>query len=235
MEKGKLYLVPNTLGESEIKSVLPANITAIINSIHEFIVEDERSARRFLKKAGYSGSLDTVVLHLLNEHTVGSETSGYLHAIKEGKNIGIISEAGCPAIADPGAGIVRSAHEKNIEVIPLVGPSSILLALIASGMNGQDFCFNGYLPKEKNDRIRKIKELERIVAQKNQTQLFIETPYRNVALLQDILANCEPHTLLCIACDITLSSAFIKTKPVSEWRKKMPDIHKRPAVFIIGK
>lgn len=234
-EKGKLYLVPNTLGESAVSSVLPADIGNILNSIAEFIVEDERSARRFLKKAGYTGSLDTVVLHLLNEHTDKNNVGSYLKAVKEGKNIGIISDAGCPGIADPGAEVVKLAHERNITVVPLVGPSSILLALMASGMNGQSFSFNGYLPKEKNDRQRKIKELEKLALQKDQTQLFIETPYRNMQMLEDLLAVCEEQTRLCIACDITLESEFIQTLPVAEWKKKKPELNKRPAIFLIGK
>ncbi len=234
-EKGKLYLVPNTLGESAVSSVLPCDIGNVLNSIAEFIVEDERTARRFLKKAGYTGSLDTVVLHLLNEHTDKDRVGSYLKAVKEGKNIGIISDAGCPGIADPGAEVVKLAHERNITVVPLVGPSSILLALMASGMNGQSFCFNGYLPKEKHERQRKIKELEKLALQKDQTQLFIETPYRNMQMLEDLLAVCEEQTRLCIACDITLATESIQTLPVAEWKKKKPELHKRPAIFLIGK
>ena len=235
MNRGKIYLIPNTLGESGIGHVMPADLAAVLNSIDEYIVEDERTARRFLKKAGYTGSLDTVTLHLLNEHTPGINNFPYLRSIEVGKNIGIISDAGCPAIADPGASIIKLAHQKDIDVIPLVGPSSILLALMGSGMNGQHFCFVGYLPKEQQERIHKIKELEKIAIQKDQTQLFIETPYRNMHLLEDLLTNCQDTTRLCIACDLTLPTEFIKTRTIDEWRKKKPDINKRPALFVIGK
>jgi 16S rRNA (cytidine1402-2'-O)-methyltransferase len=235
MQKGKLFLVPSLLGESKVNNVLPASVGDILNSIHEFIVEDERSARRFLKQAGYQGSLDILVLHVLNEHNKNINAASFLKCIDEGKNVAIISEAGCPAVADPGSVIVKYAHEKNIQVVPIVGPSSILLALMASGMNGQHFSFAGYLPKEKNDRIQKIKELEKNALQKDQTQLFIEAPYRNMQLLNDLLDSLAPATRLCIACDITLASEFIRTQTVSQWRKKMPDINKRPAIFIIGK
>jgi len=172
---------------------------------------------------------------LLNQHTPVQEISGYLNSISEGKNIGIISEAGCPGIADPGADVVKMAHEKNIQVVPLVGPSSIFLALMASGFNGQNFAFNGYLPKERPDRIKKIKELERLAQQKDQTQLFIETPYRNTHMLEDILTSCEGSTKLCIACDITLSTEYIKTKTIAAWKKQVPDINKRPTIFLIYK
>jgi 16S rRNA (cytidine1402-2'-O)-methyltransferase len=235
MPQGKLFLIPNTLGESDVRAVLPANIAEVLNSIGEFIVEDERTARRFLKKAGYTGSLDTVILHLLNEHTNPKTISSFLDGLEEGKNIGIISDAGCPAVADPGAVIVKMAHEKNVEVVPVTGPSSIIMALMASGMNGQNFAFTGYLPKEKSDRAKKIKELEQLAVNKDQTQLFIETPYRNIQLFEELLSQCAPSTLLCIACDITLSSEFIRTRSIAEWKKEKPDIHKRPAVFVLGK
>jgi len=233
MEKGILYLIPTTLGETEISKVIPAYIFEIINSIGEYIVEDEKSARRYLRKLRIKKSLDEIILHPLNAHTLTESFASYLNSIEEGKNIGIISEAGCPGIADPGAEIVKIAHKKNIKVVPLVGPSSILLALMASGFNGQNFCFHGYLPKERNERIRKLKDLERTAQQKNQTQIFIETPYRNQHLLEDIISNCSLQTQLCIACDITLPSEFIQTKAINEWKKKLPDINKRPAIFLI--
>jgi 16S rRNA (cytidine1402-2'-O)-methyltransferase len=235
MQPGKLYLVPSLLGESSAADVLPCSIPAVLNAMQEFVVEDERSARRFLKKAGYTGSLDTVVMHVLNEHTEISAIARYLDGIAKGHNIAVISEAGCPAVADPGAALVKLAHDKNIAVVPLAGPSSILLALIASGMNGQQFSFNGYLPKEKEARIVRLKELERLALQKDQTQIFIETPYRNAALLGDILEQCTPATRLCIACDITLPTQFIHTRVIALWKKNVPDINKRPAVFLLGK
>jgi 16S rRNA (cytidine1402-2'-O)-methyltransferase len=236
IEKGKLYLIPTTLGnECETMDVIPSKINEIINSIDEYIVENEKSARHYLKKMGIKKSLQEIILHPLNQHTKDFEIAGYLKSIDEGKNIGIISEAGCPAIADPGSEVVKLAHRKNIVVVPLVGPSSILLSLIGSGFNGQNFCFNGYLPKERGERILKIKELERLVHQKNQTQLFIETPYRNMHLLEEIVANCENKTQLCIACDLTLRTEFIKTKNIFDWKKQLPEINKRPTIFLIGK
>jgi len=236
MTKGILYLIPTTLGETaETMDVLPKKINTIINTIDEYIVENEKSARHFLKKMGIQKPLPEIILHPLNQHTNSGELSTYLNAINQGKNIGIISEAGCPGVADPGAEVVKLAHEKNIKVVPLVGPSSILLAIMASGFNGQNFAFNGYLPKQQEDRIKKIKELENLVYKKNQTQLFIETPYRNQHLLDDLLKTCDNKTKLCIACDITLESEFIKTKSIFDWKKQMPDINKKPTLFLIYK
>ncbi len=234
--KGALYLIPTTLGDTaETADVIPVKVNQLINTIDEYIVENEKSARHYLKKIGIQKPLQEIILHPLNQHTETKNISAYLNAIEKGKNIGIISEAGCPGIADPGAEVVKLAHEKNITVCPLVGPSSILLALIASGFNGQSFAFSGYLPKERNERIKKIKELEKTAQQKNQTQLFIETPYRNMHLLEDMLITCDAKTLLCIACDITLPTEFIKTKTISDWKKQLPAINKRPAIFLIYK
>ena len=235
-EKGTLYLIPTTLGDTaETADVIPVKINQVINTIDEYIVENEKSARHYLKKIGIQKPLQEIILHPLNQHTNAHEISGYLKSISQGKNIGIISEAGCPGVADPGAEVVKLAHSNNIKVVPLVGPSSILLALMASGFNGQSFTFNGYLPKERGERIKKIKELEQLVQRKNQTQLFIETPYRNAHLLDDIITNCDSQTKLCIACDITLPTEFIKTKSISEWKKQIPDINKRPTLFLIYK
>lgn len=236
IEKGKLYLIPTTLGDTaETADVLPVKINEIINTIDEYIVENEKSARHYLKKMGIKKPLPEIILHPLNQHTKPHEISTYLNAIAEGKNIGIISEAGCPGVADPGADVVKSAHEKNITVIPLVGPSSILMSLMASGFNGQNFAFNGYLPKERSERIKKIKELERLAIQKNQTQMFIETPYRNMHLLDDMIVNCEKQTKLCIACDISLPTEFIKTKTIGAWKNQLPEINKRPTIFLLNK
>lgn len=233
--KGILYLIPTTLGDTaETADVLPSKVNDIINTIDEYIVENEKSARHYLKKMGIKKPLQEIILHPLNQHTEHREISSYLKNLKEGKNIGVISEAGCPGVADPGADVVRLAHEQNIRVIPLVGPSSILLALMASGFSGQSFAFLGYLPKERGDRIRKIKELEKTASQKKQTQIFIETPYRNMHLLEDLLGNCEGNTRLCIACDITLPTEFIQTKTIAAWKKALPDLNKRPAIFLIG-
>lgn len=231
--QGTLYLIPTTLGETaETADVLPMKINAVINLIDEYIVENEKSARQYLKKMGIKKPLQEIILHPLNQHTVAQEISGYLDNIANGKNIGIISEAGCPGIADPGAEVVALAHERNVPVVPLVGPSSILLALMASGFNGQSFTFHGYLPKERHERIKKLKELEK-AAQRKQTQLFIETPYRNMHLLEDLVNSCDGNTRLCIACDITLPTEFIKTKRMAEWKKQLPDIHKKPTIFLI--
>lgn len=236
MNKGKLYLIPTTLGDTaETADVLPLKINDIINSIDEYIVENEKSARHYLKKMGIQKPLQEIILHSLNQHTEHKEIISYLNSISIGKNIGIISEAGCPGVADPGADVVKLAHEKNIEVIPLVGPSSILLALMASGFNGQSFAFNGYLPKERADRIKKIKELQILIFKKHQTQLFIETPYRNIHLLEDILAICDKNIKLCIATDITLPSEYIKTKSILDWKKSLPEINKRPTLFLLYK
>ena len=234
-KKGILYLIPTTLGDTaETADVIPQKITTIIHQLDEYIVENEKSARQYLKKIGTQKPLQEIVLHPLNQHTPPQEISGYLKPLSEGKNMGVISEAGCPGIADPGADVVSLAHERNIQVVPLVGPSSIFLALMASGFNGQSFTFHGYLPKERAERIKKIKELEK-TAQKKQTQLFIETPYRNMHLLEDMLQSCAPSTLLCIACDVTLPTEFIKTKRISEWKKQLPDLNKRPSIFLIYK
>lgn len=234
--KGALYLIPTTLGETaETAEVIPTKIYEVINTIDEYIVENEKTARHYLKKLGIKKPLQKIILHPLNQHTQPVEISTYLNSIKEGKNIGVISEAGCPGVADPGSEVVRLAHLNNIQVIPLVGPSSILLAIMASGFNGQSFTFNGYLPKERSERIKKIKDLEKLVYNKNQTQLFIETPYRNMHILEDVLANCELKTKLCIACDITLPTEFIKTKSIGEWKKQIPEIAKRPTLFLIYK
>lgn len=233
MTKGTLYLIPTTLGDTAVEAVMPASVKDVINIVDEFIVEDERSARRYLKKAGITKPLDTLVLHALNKHTRPEDVAGYLSAIDKGKNVGVVSEAGCPGIADPGADVVKIAHRKGIKVVPLVGPSSILLALMASGFNGQSFAFHGYLPKERGERIRKLKELERTAQQKDQTQLFIETPFRNQHLLEDIVTSCSPSTPLCIACDLTLPTELVRTQTIAEWKKQLPDLNKRPAIFLI--
>ena len=236
VEKGKVYLIPTTLGDTaETADVIPLKVNLIINTIDEYIVENEKSARHYLKKMGLKKSLQEIILHPLNTRTHPSEISSYLKSIQDGKSIGIISEAGCPGIADPGAEVVKLAHANNITVVPLVGPSSILLALIASGFNGQNFAFNGYLPKERPDRIKKIKDLEKLIFSKEQTQLFIETPYRNMHILEDLLYTCDAKTKLCIACDITLPTEFIKTKNIGDWKNKIPDINKKPTIFLIYK
>jgi len=231
----KLYLIPTTLGNTTIERVLPPELTPIISSISVFIVENIRTARRFLKKVNPAIVIDNLTFFELNQHTDKKEISRFLEPIQNGQDIGIISEAGCPGVADPGADVVKIAHIRNIQVIPLVGPSSILMALMASGMSGQNFAFNGYLPIKNPEKALQIKFLEKRMQTEGQTQLFIEAPYRNVQLLNDLLQNCDPLTMLCIAVDITLDTEFILSKPISYWKTNIPDIQKRPAIFMIGK
>jgi len=232
--KGKLYLIPTKLGDSDYTSIFPELNKKIIVSLKSFIIEDLRSARRFLKSIQYPGNFDDVKFYTLNEHTQENETYEYLDVVFKGDNIGLLSDAGMPCIADPGNIIVQRAHRENIKVIPLIGPSSIFLALAASGFNGQQFCFHGYLPIKENERIKKLKELEKNSSQNKQTQLFIETPYRNQNIFESIIKTCNADTMLCIACDLTLESEYIKTKTVSEWKKQNPPIQKRPAVFLLS-
>lgn len=235
MNKGKLYLIPTTLGEIDPVSTIPNSVYQIINEIDYYLVENEKWARQYLKKLGIKKPLQELTLNVLDKHTDITELSTTLKPLLDGKNMGIISEAGCPGIADPGAEAVKLAHQKNIQVIPLVGPSSVLLALMASGFNGQSFAFQGYLPIDRSDRIRKIKELEKLVQSLHQTQIFIETPFRNNHLFEDLLKNCSTATKLCVAMDLTLPSEFIKTLSISEWKSKVPELHKRPAIFLLYK
>ncbi len=233
--KGILYLIPSLLGDAPVENSLPSYNRQIINSIDEYIVEDIRSARRFLIKAKIEKPIDSLTFHLYNEHSKNTDINSVVNGLMNGKNVGLISEAGCPSIADPGAEIIQFAHRNNIKVVPLVGPSSILMALIASGLNGQNFAFNGYLPKKEPDRIKALRQLETLVFQKNQTQIFIETPYRNDSLLKDILNACREETLLCIASDITLNSELIKTKTIRDWKNSKQSFNDHPAVFLLGK
>lgn len=232
---GKLYLIPTGLGENPPLDVLPISINKVIESIDDYIVENEKTARRFIKAICSQKSQPSLKFHVLNKHTEVDELPYFLDACKDGKSMGLLSEAGCPAIADPGADIVKLAHQNNIQVVPLVGPSSIILALMGSGMNGQSFTFNGYLPIDKNERKTELKRLERISFEQNQSQLFIETPYRNNKMLKDLCESLHAQTRLCVACDITLSSEYIKTMSINSWKKVKVDLHKRPAIFIIHK
>jgi 16S rRNA (cytidine1402-2'-O)-methyltransferase len=232
--EGKLYLLPNLLGDGDPNVILSANVIQIIKRLRYFIVEDIRTSRRFLSKVGMEVPIDALSFLTLNEHTTAKEIVGYLDPLAEG-DMGILSDAGVPGVADPGADVVRLAHQKEIQVVPLVGPSSILMAVMAAGLNGQNFAFNGYLPVKRPERINKIKFFEKRVLQENQTQLFIEAPYRNNSLLEDIIATCAQYTMIGIAADISMETEFIQTKTVEAWRKKLPDLHKRPAIFMIGK
>lgn len=233
--KGKLYLIPITLGENDPLEVLPLTVQRIIEQIDIYIVENEKTARRFIKRITPEKPQPSLQLSTLNKHTAIGEHKQMLQPCMEGKNIGLMSEAGCPGIADPGADIVKLAHEKGIQVIPLVGPSSILLAMMASGMNGQSFAFNGYLPIDKGEKKSALKNWERISLERNQSQLFIETPYRNNKLMEDLLQTLHPNTLLCVAADITLPTEYIKTYRVADWKKQKIDLDKRPTLFILHK
>lgn len=231
-KSGKLYLIPTRLGEQPPLEVLPLSIRKKITDIKYFIVENEKIARRFIKKIVPSKSQDNLNIFLLNKFTQDIEIPDFLEPCSEGIDIGLMTDAGCPGIADPGAKVVSFAHSKNIKVVPLVGPSSIILALMASGLNGQNFAFNGYLPIDKSECKRRIKQLEKQAEQDNQTQIFIETPYRNEQLFQSLLKTLKPQTKLCVAVDLTLNTEYISTKSVQEWQTENPDWHKRPAIFI---
>ncbi|MDC1374510.1 MAG: SAM-dependent methyltransferase [Polaribacter sp.] len=232
---GKLYLIPTTLGDTEPLEVMPLSVKKVIKDIDFFIVENEKTARRFIKKITPKKMQSSLHLMPLDKYAEELETRFYLDICNNGTNVGLLSEAGVPAVADPGASIVKLAHEKGIQVVPLVGPSSILMAMMSSGMNGQNFAFNGYLPIDKGERKKAIKELEKLSVDKNQSQIFIETPYRNQKMFADLKAVLSPSTRLCIAADITLSSEYIKTFAVQDWKQQSPDLYKKPAIFIIHK
>ena len=233
--KGKLYLIPTTLGESNPLDVLPHTVKRTIELIDCYIVENEKTARRFIKSIYPEKVQASLMLSTLNKHTEISDHNKMIQPCLEGIDVGLMSEAGCPGVADPGAAMVKIALEKGIQVIPLVGPSSILLAMMGSGMNGQSFAFNGYLPIDKSDKKAALKNYEKLSFDKNQSQLFIETPYRNNKLVEDLLQTLQPNTHLCIAADITLPTEYIKTMKVSEWKKATIDLHNRPTIFIIHK
>ncbi|MDR1259169.1 MAG: SAM-dependent methyltransferase [Tannerellaceae bacterium] len=230
-----LFLIPVTLGDTEHRRSLPDYNRDIILGIRHFVVEDIRTARRFLKKVEPSIDIESLTFYPLNKHTPADEAASYLRPLEAGDNVGVISESGCPAIADPGADVVAMAQRKGYPVVPLVGPSSILLSLMASGFNGQNFSFNGYLPIDAEERTAAIKRMESRVYTENQTQLFIETPYRNNRLAEELVRTCRRSTMLCIASDITCPGEFIRTLPVKEWAGKTPDLNKRPAIFLIYK
>jgi 16S rRNA (cytidine1402-2'-O)-methyltransferase len=233
-EPGVLYLVPNTLGDNEPLEVLPLSVKKTVIELEEFIVENEKTARRFLKKIGLKAPQEKITIHILNKYTEEAERDRFLDGLLTGRDIGLISEAGMPAIADPGSDIVKMAHEQGFQVVPLVGPSSILLGLTASGMNGQNFAFVGYLPIDKADRKKRIKSLERRSREEKQTQIFIETPYRNHKLIDDLLSHLAPTTRLCLAANLTVLGEFVQTHPVKDWRRLgIPDLHKIPCIFLI--
>lgn len=231
-----LYLLPVTLGDTEIDNVLPSYNREIIRQIKFFIVENVRSARRFLKKVDRDINIDVLTFYLMDKHTDAAKMASYLKPLEEGNAMGVISEAGCPAVADPGADVVAVAQRKNLRVIPMVGPSSIIMSVMGSGFNGQSFAFNGYLPIEPAERTKRIKQLETRAYTEDQTQLFIETPYRNHKMLEELLRTCKPSTRLCIASGITCAEEYIHTHTIAEWKKiKLHDLSKIPTIFLIYK
>ena len=233
MNYGKLYLIPSPLGEGAPSEVIPAPVLSFLPQLDCFVVEEVRTARRYLSAAGLKGHIQDLEFHELNEHTAPSEVEKYLQLFKDGRNVGLISEAGLPAVADPGALLVALCHRHGIEVVPFVGPSSLMLALMASGLNGQSFAFAGYIPAKTEERRTALRTLEKRSASARQTQILIETPYRNDALLADMLQCLGPRTRLCIAANLTCPDAFIRTRTVAEWKREIPVIGKRPCVFLI--
>lgn len=232
-EKGKLYLIPSPLGDNEPSEVIPAPVLESLHGFKTFVVEEIRTARRYLSKAGLKGHIGELEFHELNEHTDQATVESYLRLFDEGNDVALISEAGLPAVADPGAQLVALAHRHGIEVVPAVGPSSLMLALMASGLNGQSFAFCGYIPAKTEERRSRLRTLEKVSGQLKQTQILIETPYRNDSLFGDILSVCGSSTKVCVAANITMPDAFIRTKKVSEWKKEGLVIGKRPCVFLI--
>ena len=247
MRKGLLYLIPSPIGDVAPAEVIPQSVLELLPKINHFVVEELRTVRRYLSNAGLKGKIDSLNFYLLNEHTPKEQVEKYLQILLSGEDVGLISEAGLPAVADPGAYLVELAQRADIEVVPLAGPSSLMMALMASGLNGQCFAFNGYLPVKEPDRSKEIKELERLSAKRGQSQIFIETPYRNERLLADFLQHCAPSTRLTVAADISMPTQFIKTKSIEEWRRIVAKgaagaadtakggfvIGKRPCVFIL--
>ncbi|MEI6433528.1 MAG: SAM-dependent methyltransferase [Bacteroidota bacterium] len=233
MIKGNLYLIPSILAEGAIENVIPAGTIEIIRGLRYFIVEEIRTARRFLIKAGISSPINDLTFFVFNEHSVETGLEQFFSPAFEGHSIGLLSEAGVPCVADPGALIVRTAHTLEIRVVPLTGPSSILLSLMASGFNGQNFAFIGYLPSEKNDRNKRIREVEQKMIVQDQTQIFIETPYRNLQLFDAIVSVCNPETMLCLATNITGDQEIIVSKPIRIWKNRKPDIHKKNTIFLL--
>ena len=237
MERGQLILFPVPIGAEDIDVSLPTANKELLNSCHTFIVEELRSARRFLKRAGYEHPIDNTEFFVLNEHTRHEEITHYLDPIENGGNVGLLSEAGLPCVADPGSMITRVAQSRAITIVPLIGPSSLMMALMASGLNGQNFAFNGYLPVGRQQRVSAIRALEIQATKHNQTQLFIEAPYRNNQMLQSLSDPLHPDTMVCVACDLTMPTQYIRTFSASSWRKERGNVnlHKRNTVFIIGR
>lgn len=232
-DKGRLFLIPSPLGENDPTEVIPARVLDSLKNFRTFVVEEVRTARRYLSRAGLKGHIGELQFFELNEHTDQAVIESYIRLFDNGNDVALISEAGLPAVADPGAQLVAIAHSHGIDVIPAVGPSSLMLALMASGLNGQSFAFCGYIPAKTEERRNKLRTLEKISGQLRQTQIIIETPYRNDSLFGDILSVCSPSVRVCVAANITMPDAYIRTKKVSEWRKEGLVIGKRPCVFLI--
>lgn len=232
--KGCLYLVPTTLGDNDPADVIPVKVLAVIKSLRFFIVENEKTARAFLKRCDISYSQQELNIVELDKHNPSTGIKEFLSPLHDGNDVGLLSEAGVPAVADPGSLVVAAAHKAGIQVKPLTGPSSILLALMGSGLNGQSFRFHGYIPAEKTARIKTLKQLEKDAGTFSQTQIFIETPYRNNPLLKDIIENCNPELRLCLAVNMTLADESVRTLTVREWKQQIPDLNKKPCVFCIG-
>jgi 16S rRNA (cytidine1402-2'-O)-methyltransferase len=235
MPAGTLYLIPVPLADDAAVQSFTPYLVHTINQLSEYIVENEKTARKFLKQAGLTIPQSQLIIHDYGKHQRNTDLKEFFTGLLVGKDAGLMSEAGCPGVADPGADIVAEAHRRGIKVVPLVGPSSILLALMASGFNGQSFTFHGYLPIDKVQRSKRIKELENQAEKFSQTQLFIETPFRNDSLLAEVVKTCKPTTRLCIACNLTATDELVQTKPISEWKKQQPDLHKKPTIFLLYK
>ena len=231
--KGRLFLIPSPLGDNDPAEVIPAGVLSMLPSISTYVVEAVRTARRYLSAAGLKGHVQDLEFHELNEHTTPEEVDALMKLFDDGRDVGLITEAGLPAVADPGAQLVRLCHRHGVEVVPMSGPSSLMLALMASGLNGQSFAFLGYLPAKTEERRQALRSIEKHSSTARQTKIFIETPYRNDSLLADILSVCRADTEVCIAANITMPDAFIRTKTAGEWKKSVPTIGKRPCVFLI--
>ncbi len=231
---GKVYLIPTSLGNSGLSKVIPEQVLHLLDIINYYLVENERSARRFIVEAGRKDRLPEITFFVIDKHSDSINYQPILKLAAQGQDIGVMSEAGCPGIADPGSDFVALAHQYQLQVVPLVGPSSVLLAMMASGFNGQNFAFNGYLPVKNPDKAKKIKQLENMARTQKQSQIFIEAPYRNAQIFEELMLTCLPDTRLCIAADITLETELIKTKTIAQWKTSKPDLTKRPAIFIIG-
>lgn len=233
MQRGVLFLIPVPLAENAATKTFTAYNIEVINSINTYIVENEKTARKFLKEAGIKIPQSELVIHDYGKHKRGNSLVPFFKELMTGKDVGLMSEAGCPGVADPGAEVVAEAHKRGIKVVPLSGPNSILLALMASGFNGQSFTFHGYIPIDKVERGKRIKELEQLAEKNRQTQIFIETPFRNNHLFDDILKNTAAQTLLCVACNLTAEDEFVKTQTIGQWKHEKIDLHKKPTIFLI--